>query len=89
MLQIIALILFASHAAAPPVMTLAELAPRTGADGGAILVGACGLVFDVTNGGRAHYGPGAPYSIFAGRDASRALATGVRRGVRARAGAGG
>ncbi|KAF4523698.1 hypothetical protein B566_EDAN011562 [Ephemera danica] len=41
---------------------------------GRILVAVNGKVFDVTR-GRQFYGPGAPYSAFGGRDASRGLAT--------------
>lgn len=40
-----------------------------------ILVAVDGVVFDMSNNGRRFYGPGGPYSLFAGRDASRALAT--------------
>lgn len=41
---------------------------------GRILVALNGSVYDVTR-GAAFYGPGAPYAVFAGRDASRGLAT--------------
>lgn len=39
-----------------------------------ILVGVAGRVYDVSFGGWQFYGEGAPYHLFAGRDASRALA---------------
>lgn len=41
-----------------------------------VLIGVCGDVFDVTARGSEHYGPGGAYSVFAGRDATRALALG-------------
>jgi hypothetical protein len=57
--------------------TAAELAAHDGSDPAKpILLGMGGDVFDVTEKGRQFYGPGAPYALFAGRDATRALALG-------------
>jgi hypothetical protein len=65
------------RAAAPPPrdFTAAELAPETGAGGSRILVAVNGIVFDMSGGGEAFYGPGGPYACFAGHDASVGLAT--------------
>jgi len=41
---------------------------------GRLLIGVLGRVFDVSSASE-FYGPGGPYSVFSGRDASRALAT--------------
>lgn len=41
---------------------------------GRVLMGVLGKVYDVTK-GKKFYGPGGPYSAFAGHDASRGLAT--------------
>ena len=51
--------------------TLKQLRPYDGTgDDGRVLVAVNGRVYDVTKGTR-FYGPGGPYSGFAGRDASR------------------
>jgi membrane-associated progesterone receptor component len=58
--------------------TVAELREYDGVhnvnEANRILVAINGVVFDVSNVGRQYYGPGGPYAMFAGRDASRALA---------------
>ncbi|KAI5788417.1 cytochrome b5-like heme/steroid binding domain-containing protein [Geopyxis carbonaria] len=70
--------------APPPVLTAPEplvfktftpktLKPFNGTDDERVLMGVDGTVFDVTS-GKSFYGPGGPYSNFAGRDASRGLA---------------
>jgi len=54
--------------------TLAELATFDGKDPERpLLIAVRGQVYDVTP-GRAFYGPGGPYEMFAGRDCTRALA---------------
>jgi len=56
-------------------MTYQELKKYDGLnEEGRVCVAVNGKVFDVTKGKR-FYGPGGPYSSFAGRDASRCLAT--------------
>lgn len=56
-------------------MTFDELKKYNGrGEDGRICVAVLGKVFDCSK-GRRFYGPGGPYSTFAGRDATRALAT--------------
>ncbi|KAF8245264.1 cytochrome b5 [Wilcoxina mikolae CBS 423.85] len=49
------------------------LRPYNGIENSQVYLGVQGKVFDVTA-GKSFYGPGGPYSNFAGRDASRGLA---------------
>jgi len=68
----------AAQAASPP-LTFKTFTPHTlrkcnGVKGAPLLVAVRGNVYDVGP-GRSFYGPGAAYHVFAGRDASRGLAT--------------
>ncbi|CAB3985847.1 Membrane-associated progesterone receptor component 2 [Paramuricea clavata] len=54
--------------------TAKELLEFDGIKSERVLLAVCGKVFDVTK-GKSFYGPGGPYSAFAGHDASRGLAT--------------
>ncbi|XP_012547121.1 membrane-associated progesterone receptor component 2-like [Bombyx mandarina] len=56
-------------------MTAVELRQYDGTqEGGRVLMAVNGWIFDVTRGNR-FYGPGGPYAVFGGRDATRGLAT--------------
>lgn len=54
--------------------TLEELREYTGANEKPIYLCAKGVVYDLSD-GASFYGPGGPYAVFAGHDASRCLAT--------------
>ncbi|PIA15574.1 cytochrome b5 [Coemansia reversa NRRL 1564] len=54
--------------------TKRDISQYTGAEEKPILIALDGKVYDVTD-GRSFYGPGCAYNVFAGRDASRLLAT--------------
>ncbi|KAK7826910.1 probable steroid-binding protein 3 [Quercus suber] len=55
-------------------LTAQQLTQYNGTDASKPLyVAVKGRIFDVTN-GKSFYGPGGPYAMFAGKDASRALA---------------
>lgn len=55
--------------------TKEELARFDGSSGDEVYLGFLGLVYDVSVNAQ-HYGPGAEYNVFAGRDATRAFITG-------------
>ncbi len=59
------------------IFTRAELARYDGSDPALpLLLGMYGDVFDVTEKGSRFYGPGMAYSVFAGKDGTRALTLG-------------
>lgn len=62
--------------AVPRILSAQTLAQYRGQAGGRIYVGVLGKVYDVSA-SAGFYGPGGQYHVFAGRDATRALAKGL------------
>ncbi|GAA5943902.1 hypothetical protein JCM3775_002272 [Rhodotorula graminis] len=62
----------------PLVLSEAQLALHDGSrpDLHPLYIAIDGDVYDISDGGMRNYGPGMPYSVFAGRDAVRAFVTG-------------
>jgi predicted heme/steroid binding protein len=71
-IQVLSLLLNHSHLKRD--FTLEELKEFTGVNEKPIYLCARGVVYDMSQ-GSSFYGPGGPYAVFAGHDASKCLAT--------------